>query len=212
MRVRGTATLNQPTLELEFKYVPQVGDTFTLIENDGVDLVTGTFAGFPGGQFIGPGGMLMEMTYGNDVVLRILSPGQEALPPGIGVTVTGGNGNGAIDPSECNQLRIALANTGPNPLAPFHTMLACDLPGVTVTQPASDYPAIAPQAWGTNVTPFQISTPATLTCGSNLPCRLLIFTTNGGGFEIPLKLPTGTPGATVRFDDAPNEPIRPRRV
>ena len=207
LRVRGTVTLNSPTLALSCDYLPQVGDTFTLIDNDGGDLVSGTFAGLPGGTFTGPGGVLLEITYGNDVTLRVVSSGQEALPPGIGVTVTGGNGNGAIDPGECNQLRIALANTGTNALAPFHTMLACDLPGVTVTQPASDYPTIAPQAWGTNVTAFQMSTPATLTCGSNLPCRLLVFTTNGGGFEIPLKLPTGTPGVTVRFDDAPNEPI-----
>lgn len=208
LRVRGSVTLNTPTLALSFDYLPQVGDTFTLIDNDGMDLVIGTFAGLPGGTFTGPGGVLLEIAYGNDVTLRVVSPGQEALPPGIGVTVLGGNGNGAVEPNECNQIRLAIFNASTNPLPAFHATLSCDLPAVaTFTQPASDFPAIPPQGRGTNLTLFQLSTTSALTCGSNLPCHLLILTTNNFAFQIPLALPTGMPGASQRYDDAPNAPV-----
>ena len=56
-------------------FVPFNGK-LTLIDNDGTDPVTGTFAGLPGGTFFGSGGHAFRISYqggtGNDVVLESL--------------------------------------------------------------------------------------------------------------------------------------------
>ncbi len=207
VRVRGGVTLNSPTLELNWNYIPNPGDTFKLIDNDGNDAVNGIFAGIPGGLFTAPNGMLMEMTYGNDVTLRVVSPGQSTLPPGIGIIVTGGNGNGAIDPNECNQLRITIYNNGTNDLPPFKTMLVTDMAEANITQAASDYPAIPVNGSAVNVTPFQISTTDKLECGTNIPARLLVLTANGSAFALDLPLPTGLPSTPVSYHANPNAPV-----
>ncbi|GAB4197451.1 MAG: hypothetical protein Tsb002_31580 [Wenzhouxiangellaceae bacterium] len=69
----GTVTLNSPQLELSGAYLPAGnGDTFTLIDNDSTDLVSGTFAGLPEGSMVFLNGDL-QISYiggdGNDVVL-----------------------------------------------------------------------------------------------------------------------------------------------
>lgn len=207
LNARGTVTLNNPNLVLHFGEVPKVGDTYTIVQNDGVDAVVGTFAGLPNGQFYGPGGILMEIAYGNDVTVRVISPGITNLPPGVGLTVIGGNGNGVIDPNECDQLRITLFNNGTNPLPAFHATLETTFPGVIVTQPGADFPAIAPQGTGASVSLFQISTPPGLVCGTNLPFVLNIHTASNSAYQIPILLPTGAPGLPVRFDNNTTEAI-----
>lgn len=54
-------------------FVPAAGNTFTIIDNDGTDAVTGTFAGLPEGATFVADGKRFQITYtggtGNDVVL-----------------------------------------------------------------------------------------------------------------------------------------------
>lgn len=77
IRVNGTVTLNSAALALFGSYVPVPGDVFTLIENDGADAVTGTFAGLPQGAAVTFNGVPLYISYvggtGNDVTLQ--SPG-----------------------------------------------------------------------------------------------------------------------------------------
>jgi hypothetical protein len=57
-------------------YVPSVGDTFTIISNDGTDPVVGTFTGLPDGATFIVGGALFRINYsgtGNDVVLTCVA-------------------------------------------------------------------------------------------------------------------------------------------
>jgi hypothetical protein len=71
--VAGTVDLTGATLALQGAFVPPPGSTFTLIVNDGVDAVTGTFAGLPEGATVNFNGVALTISYaggdGNDVTL-----------------------------------------------------------------------------------------------------------------------------------------------
>jgi hypothetical protein len=73
--VTGTVTLDGE-LSVRFLKAAFVADSFTIIDNDGTDPVSGTFAGFPEGAAIFAGGFELQVTYaggtGNDVVLTVV--------------------------------------------------------------------------------------------------------------------------------------------
>lgn len=81
----GGATLN--TLLLN-SFTGSQGNTFTIVNNDGADAVTGTFSGLAEGASITVGGTVFRISYvggdGNDVVLTITNN-----PPAVGVPNTG---------------------------------------------------------------------------------------------------------------------------
>jgi hypothetical protein len=83
--VTGTVTINGATLDLDVSQKPADSTDFTLIDNDDVDLVTGTFAGLPEGAIFKADGTYFQISYigndGNDVTLKALVPK---------VTITGG--------------------------------------------------------------------------------------------------------------------------
>ncbi|MFO0822011.1 MAG: putative Ig domain-containing protein [Gemmataceae bacterium] len=74
--VTGTVNLSSAVLQLAFGFAPAVGDTFTLIANDGTDAVRGMFTGWAEGASVLIGGETFQMSYhggdGNDVVLTRL--------------------------------------------------------------------------------------------------------------------------------------------
>ena len=71
--VTGTVALGGATLDVSRGFVPDVGQVFTIIENDGVDPVTGTFGGLAEGAVFTVDGRDFAISYvggdGNDVVL-----------------------------------------------------------------------------------------------------------------------------------------------
>ena len=75
LRVTGTVDLNGTTFNgtLGAGFTPTLGQTFTIIDNDGVDPVQGTFAGVPQNGFVTIGGASYKVSYtggtGNDVTL-----------------------------------------------------------------------------------------------------------------------------------------------
>jgi fibronectin-binding autotransporter adhesin len=73
LSVAGRVKLAGATLNLTLGFTPAIGNTFTLIQNDGTDAVVGTFAGLPQGATLTLGGMTFQISYvggtGNDVVL-----------------------------------------------------------------------------------------------------------------------------------------------
>lgn len=75
LNATGVVALNDATLNLSVGYVPQVGHTFTIINNDGNDPVMGTFGGLVEGSKFRAGGMEFQITYqggdGNDVGLTV---------------------------------------------------------------------------------------------------------------------------------------------
>lgn len=93
--VNGTVTLGGATLNLTSAFAPVAGNTFTIIENDGSDAVSGTFAGLAQGASINIGSTVYTISYtggtGNDVVLTTASIGPcsaVSIPTGI-TTLTG---------------------------------------------------------------------------------------------------------------------------
>ncbi|MCB1486878.1 MAG: autotransporter-associated beta strand repeat-containing protein, partial [Bauldia sp.] len=75
VKVTGTVNLGGATLDGDVLpgFVPSVGDSFTIIDNDGADAVAGTFAGLAEGDYFVLDQRAMTITYhggdGNDVVL-----------------------------------------------------------------------------------------------------------------------------------------------
>ncbi|MDM7947890.1 MAG: autotransporter-associated beta strand repeat-containing protein [Oceanibaculum nanhaiense] len=71
--VTGTVDLGGATLSLDLGYTPTAGDTYVIIENDGVDAITGTFNGLAEGATLTRDGQQFTISYtggdGNDVLL-----------------------------------------------------------------------------------------------------------------------------------------------
>jgi subtilisin-like proprotein convertase family protein len=120
--------------------------------------------------------------------------------------ISGGNGDGMIDPNECNNFTVTLQNFGPGAATGVSASLTTTTPGITITQPIAVYPDIPPGSTATNVTPFQISTAPAFMCGVAVSLRLTV-TAADGTFMLPLSLRTGSPGAGTRFDNSTPVPI-----
>ena len=73
LNVTGTVNLTGSTLNLSLGFTPDVGTVFTLVNNDGVDAVVGTFQGLAEGATVLVNGMTFQISYvggtGNDVTL-----------------------------------------------------------------------------------------------------------------------------------------------
>jgi len=75
----GTVNLAGATLSLSLGFTPTNGQTFTIIDNDGADAITGTpFSGLPEGDTFAVGSCNFIITYvggtGNDIVLKSYIP------------------------------------------------------------------------------------------------------------------------------------------
>ncbi len=74
--VTGTVDLDNATLSLSLGYTPTIGDTFTIIDNDDFDPITGTFNGLSEGSTLTIGNVTFTISYqggtnNNDVVLTV---------------------------------------------------------------------------------------------------------------------------------------------
>ncbi|MBE9070418.1 hypothetical protein IQ260_27625, partial [Leptolyngbya cf. ectocarpi LEGE 11479] len=71
----GTVNLSNASLNLGLGYTPALGDTLTIVDNDGSDAVSGTFNGLAEGSTIGVDGFSFQISYlggdGNDVALTV---------------------------------------------------------------------------------------------------------------------------------------------
>ena len=128
--------------------------------------------------------------------------------PGLQIDHTlilGGNGNGAIEPNECNDLQIFLANNGllVTNVAGF---LSTTTPGVIIAQNASAYADFPPGATNANLTPFKISTSPAFICGTPIDFTFLVKAGGLGTTTNSFRLLTGLPGLPLRFDST-NAPL-----
>jgi fibronectin-binding autotransporter adhesin len=86
--VNGTVNLNNVTLNASLGFASSTNDTFTILSNDGLDAITGTFKGLAQGAQFYIGGELFQISYGgigkfgNDVILSRL-----ITPPKISLTI-----------------------------------------------------------------------------------------------------------------------------
>jgi autotransporter-associated beta strand protein len=154
--VIGPVTLNNATLALSGGYVPVLGNTFTIIDNDGADPVVGTFAGLPEGATIPFNGQALRISYvggtGNDVTLTAINPAVTTFSgpsaTGTGTVTASFTGGGAACTFTLSQL-IPVTGHAASPPGPapadfphglFNFTLGSCTPGSTITMTMT-YPA-----------------------------------------------------------------------
>jgi autotransporter-associated beta strand protein len=200
---RGLVSLGGATLNLSVGFPVAEGDEFVIINNDAADAVVGTFAGLPNGSIVTANGIPFRIRYfdafNNDVVLTATNLALELIAtPTLGT----GNGNGAVDPNECNELTIPLRNNSGGVVSGVSGLLSTETPGVVITQPYSTYPNIPNAASRNNDVPFQFFTTPSFVCGTNIDFVLTVATATNGTFEVRFSLPSGEPDAGTRFNSA----------
>ena len=84
LSVTGSVALGNAQLKFTANFTPALGTVFTLIDNDGSDPVSGTFAGLPEGARLGTAQISYHGGSGNDVTLTIVPP---AVPTSTGLQV-----------------------------------------------------------------------------------------------------------------------------
>jgi autotransporter-associated beta strand protein len=190
--VNGPVSLDGTRLSSGFQYAPREGDTIMLIRKMTAGPVTGTFNGYPEGALRTLGETPIVMSYvggdGNDVTLTVTNL---AAGP-AGTQVLSGNGNGLIEPDECNLIFLGVQNRRNTAITISNAVLRSLTPYAVVTIPEADYPIIPPASIRTNFTPFQLRTLPNLPCGAAVSVELQVTVVNEGTFAIPFTLPGGT--------------------
>lgn len=111
--------------------------------------------------------------------------------------LSGGDGDGAIDTNECNELNVTMVNNGCGIASGTTAVLSTNTPGVEITQPNSAYPNTVPGGTATNSTPFQFSTKNDFVCGTPINFTLTV-TSDAGTNSFTFTMPT-CGGAPVSF-------------
>jgi autotransporter-associated beta strand protein len=205
MNVRGTNNLANALLAITVPLVNgvSVGDQIVMINNDGVDPITGTFAGYSSGSSFIANGFTYVISYtgntGNDVVFTVTTIPGDVLSS----SVSAGNGDHIIGPNECNNFSVVITNKTVTPMTGVTAVLSTTTAGVEITQPYSSYPNVPALGGATNVAPFQISTLPSFACGNDINLQLTVHPASHGAFTVPFVVHTGSPGnVPVRVDNS----------
>jgi uncharacterized repeat protein (TIGR01451 family) len=145
----------------------------------------------------------IDNTSGYGLVMALAA--LRAAPPSANLIMVtnylfGGNGNGTIDPNECNNLNIVLQNLGTLGATNIVARLSSSTPGVIIAQRTSPYPDLPNSAMGTNLVRFSISTTPNFVCGTPVNLTVLVKSdqqTRTFNFTL---LTGGSAGSPVRFD------------
>ena len=124
--------------------------------------------------------------------------------PGLAVdrvVISGGNGNGVIDPNECNDLQIFLFNGGEIPAGGISARLSTTTTNVIVAQPVSGYANIPVGATNVNLTPFKVATAPAFVCGTPIDFTLVIKSDQETRTN-QFRLTTGIADTPIRFDNS----------
>jgi autotransporter-associated beta strand protein len=202
LNVRGTNNLGNATLNVSLNYAPFDGQSFTIINNDGAEAVTGTFAGLPDGAAVVAGGTPFRIRYnafGNDV--RLVYTNAPANLAG-GILISGGNEDSFVDPGECLSFSPIMMNTSGTPITGIFATFESHSSGLAITQPFSTYPDIPAGERGSPLTPFQVSILPSLPCGEDVRFDLVLQTASHGAFRLRFFMRTGGTGSPVRFDNS----------
>ncbi len=138
---------------------------------------------------------------GINLINALLSANLSPLLTVVGTTVTGGNGNGAIDPDECNFLSVSIQNFGNGTANVVNVTLSTTTPGVTILQPTSTYPSLVPTATASNTIPFQITTSPSFVCGAPVALSLAV-TFNTGSSTLNYTIPSSSVYAITQTNGA----------
>jgi hypothetical protein len=128
----------------------------------------------------GIGPFPVTITNGNTTTLdKCLSGVARFVYVSNAVSLSQGNGNGIIEPNECNNLGVTILNDGCLLGSGVSAVLSTTTPEVTITQPTSPYPDTAEGATGVNTIPFQVSTSSSFVCGTTINFTLTVSFAGG---------------------------------
>ena len=112
--------------------------------------------------------------------------------------VSGGNGDGVLDADECVFLDLSVTNSWFEEVTGVQATLSSPTWAIEILQGESAYPDLAPDATGTNLTPFEICTHESMACGE--PVDLVLdVTTSQQILSVPIRLTIGGAGIGSRF-------------
>ena len=135
------------------------------------------------------GNKLIAVSHGRGIWSTVPNLGPPVLAPGA-ITLSGGNGNAAMDPNECNYLNLVVTNGGGTAASGLSATLTSPTPGVSFLQNASGYGTIPSGAVAANSTAFRIGTSPDFVCGTPVIVNAkLIYA--GGSTDISYTLPGG---------------------
>jgi len=208
-RSQGVLDVTGATLDVTLGFPPSQGQEFFIGRKSGAALPSGTFVGKPEGSIIVLNQIPFHLSYqggsGNDITLTV----GELVLRLDSVRVEAGNGNGRIEPDECNDLFVSIEN----PTAAGVTVLDAHLQSldnrIVVTQGETVYGVVPASGVRTNRAAFQIRTAPNYPCGENAVFHLVLSTVGHGRFAIPITLPTGTPGSYREFPNPAGPAIIP---
>jgi len=192
-------TLSTPALSSGFGYPPHEGDIITLIEKIASGPISGNFSGFPEGALKTIGQIPVVVSYlggnGNEMTLTVTN-----LPlGGGGAQLVSGNNGSMLVPNDCDLFWLAVTNRGATTISNLRGTLRSLTDGVVVTIPEAAFPNLAPNARGTNLTPFQIRTEPTFPCGAGAQFELILTASNAPAMALLYTL-IGSSGYALNFD------------
>jgi autotransporter-associated beta strand protein len=203
LEVANAVTLGNTSLNAEFAYAPREGDIITLINKSGAGAIDGTFNGLPEGSLQIIDEIPVVMSYvggnGNEATLTVTN-----LPlRSGGAQVVSGAGGGVLVPNDCSQLWLVVTNRGASGITGLRGRLRSLTEGLVVTIADSAFPNLAPNARGSNTTPFQIRTEPSFACGAGAQLELLLTGSNIPPVAVVYTFP-GNAGTALDFNGSGN--------
>ncbi|HWD19009.1 MAG TPA: proprotein convertase P-domain-containing protein [Verrucomicrobiae bacterium] len=121
--------------------------------------------------------------------------------------ISGGNGNGLIDPNECNNLTVIITNATSTFATGLQGVLTSDAyPDISLGTSIVPFPDVPPHSTVSSSIPFSISSSPDFPCGT--PVKLgLTVKYDQGVFATDLVLATGVVGSPNTFANTPVQPI-----
>ena len=121
-----------------------------------------------------------------------------AVQKAIAIDSSTGNGNGSVDPNECNELSVVLVNNNRITATGIKATIASGTPGVLLSQTDSSYPDITAGATGTNNVLFRFYTSPGFVCGTVIQFTMTV-TSDQEVRTLTIRVNTGLVGSPVSF-------------
>jgi hypothetical protein len=211
LNVVGSVNLTGVSLALTGAHVPTFGQSFTIVNNDGTDPITGTFSGLAEGDVVTFNGIPLQLSYvggtnSNDVVLRVYVPeivvhdGSHTLAPELTDGQVASVNFGSTAPNAASIRSFTIANSGNADL----NLSSITVPASYVTNGAAT--VLAPGTTYTFQVALESATPATYSGSVVINSNDL----NEAAFDFPITgtvVPAGSaPVVTVSTDVAVEGP------
>ncbi|HUM10794.1 MAG TPA: S8 family serine peptidase [Myxococcaceae bacterium] len=139
---------------------------------------------------------------GRGVVSAMEALSQVGARPAVFLNLTSvtttGSASGSVVPGGTGSITVQLLNEGGAEATAVTGTLSSSNPNVTITGGTSGFPALAPGASGSNVTPFTFSVGSAASCGETIAFQLSVsFTGRGTSPTVfSFKVQTGVPSTT----------------